>query len=120
SRAAATSGRSCSLAYTLFFEAEVMPVVEAPDRRQAHPHATLCELGADLRLLLDKSHQPIGVLLEHRAAMPAHSTRRDALLQAPALQPFDRNARAYPEQLRRRAPRGSSFHVPNNPDAQIL
>ena len=44
SRRRVTSGRSCSLARRLFFEAHALLLEEAPDRVIAHPHPALGQL----------------------------------------------------------------------------
>src|SRR2546421_11527838 len=44
-RRLATSGRSCSLACRLFFEADAFVLEEVPDRKVADFDAPLCQLG---------------------------------------------------------------------------
>src|SRR5437016_847697 len=66
SRAAATSGRSCSAACTVFFEADAVPVVEAPDRAHRDLETALAQPAPDLLerqvgLFADQTEQPIAV-----------------------------------------------------------
>src|SRR5882724_3021176 len=107
-RAAATSGRSCSLACRLFFKADLPSLEEVPHRANARFDATLRKRGADLFQrqigpLLDQPQYPFGLGLQHRAAMTPLGPRRNAALPPPALYPFDRTARADRKQFRRRA-----------------
>src|SRR5262245_37161951 len=74
-RSAATSGRSCSAACSVFFKGDVVTIVEAPDRADtrflllllAQPCADLLE--RQVRLGGDEVEQPLLVLLERRAAV---------------------------------------------------
>src|SRR5437762_12725651 len=74
-RAAATSGRSCSAACRLFFEGDVVTVVEAPDRAYtrllpllgAKPRADF--LDRQIRLRGNEIEQPLPMVLEWRAAV---------------------------------------------------
>src|SRR3954468_952157 len=66
SRAAATSGRSCSAACTVFFEADAVPVVEPPDRAPRDLDAALAQTATDLLerqvgRFGDKTEQPFAV-----------------------------------------------------------
>src|SRR5271170_31633 len=109
----------------LFFEAEVVAVVKAPNRPEADTHAALPELRADLferdvGLGLDQLQQPVGMAIQQSAAMAAYGVWRNALLTSPPLHPFDRRALADPENLGRRTGRDPAFHVANQTDTQIL
>src|SRR5215210_2587770 len=82
SRAAATSGRSCSAARRLFFEGQLLAVAEAPDRAIARRDAALGQLPPqllerDVRLLGHPRQKPLPVRVERRLA-PAHRPRQHA------------------------------------------
>src|SRR5262249_39050038 len=99
-RSAATSGRSCSTACSVFFEGDVMTVEEAPDRAdaslllslRAQPHADLLE--RQVRLRRDQIDKPLLVLLQRRAAMTGAGLGLDVPGLPPAIHPPDcrRNA----------------------------
>ena len=92
-RAAATSGRSCSAACRVFFERDLLTIVEAPDRarsnlellRAAEPQADVIE--RQVRLLGDKIEQPLLMLVQRRAAMAGAGLGLDAAGRRPALDP---------------------------------
>src|SRR6202163_3517329 len=95
-RAAATSGRSCSAACRVFFERDVVTIVEAPDRarsnlellRAAEPQADVIK--RQVRLRGDKIEQPLLMLVQRRAAMAGAGLGLDAAGRRPALDPADR------------------------------
>src|SRR6202790_1190162 len=82
-RAAATSGRSCSAACRVFFERDLLTIVEAPDRarsnlellRAAEPQADVIE--RQVRLRGDKI-EPLLMLVQRRAAMAGAGLGLDA------------------------------------------
>ena len=124
-RATATSARSCSLAYTVFFKAHIGPVAEAPHRPQTDIHATLLQPDADLLkrqigVGLDQLEQPIGMVFEQRPPVAPHRVRRDALFPSPALHPFDRRTLADPKYFRCRPRRLTALDIANQPDTQFL
>src|SRR5207237_6235700 len=70
-RARATSARFCSAARRLFFEADVMPLEEPPNRAAAARNPLLAHRSDDLiqcqiRLLGNQRQQPFGMLLQRR------------------------------------------------------
>ena len=72
-RARATSARFCSLAYRLFFKADVVTLEEAPDGGAAALDPPLVHrrddfLQRQIRLLLDQGQQPSRMFLQGRAA----------------------------------------------------
>src|SRR5258706_15360641 len=82
-RASATSGRSCSVACTLFFERDVLAREEAPHRPVADAHPTFPELipqflQRQIGLRLDAIQQPSSLLHQPRAVVTAHRLSRDA------------------------------------------
>src|SRR6202790_676785 len=95
-RAAATSGRSCSAACRVFFERDLVTIVEAPDRarsnlellRAAEPQADVIK--RQVRLRGDKIEQPLLMLVHRRAAMAGAGLGLDAAGRRPALDPADR------------------------------
>src|SRR5450631_4624490 len=113
-RAAATSGRSCSAACRVFFERDLVTIVEAPDRarsnlellRAAEPQADVIE--RQVRLRGDKIEQPLLMLVQRRAAMASAGLGLDAAGRRPALDPADRRRGTDVEQTCR-LPRAVTF-----------
>src|SRR5690242_1177953 len=103
-RAAATSGRSCSAACRVFFEGNVVTIVECPDRAYRglrlllgpQPRTDLLE--RQIRLLGNECEQPLLMLLERRAGVTGARLCRDATSLGPALDPADRRRGADIEQ----------------------
>src|SRR5512145_461665 len=99
-RPAATSGRSCSAACSVFFEGDVVTVEEAPDRAdaglllflRAQPRADLLKRQVWLRH--GQLDEPLLVLLQRRAAVTCARLGIDASRLPPAIGPTDR--RRYP------------------------
>src|SRR5712692_627060 len=96
-RAAATSGRSCSAACTVFFEADTFPGVEPPHRSVADADAALLQLVADLLQRQVRSHfdplqKPGPLALQARTVIAAHGLRRHAAGVLPAPNPVDHRA----------------------------
>src|SRR5882672_3448496 len=58
--------------------------------------------------------------VQQAAAMTSYRICRNALLKPPALHPFDRGARAYPEQLGGRPSGRSALYISDHPDTHIL
>src|SRR5262245_20668075 len=103
-RAAATSGRSCSAARRVFFEGNVVTIVECPDRAYCGLHLLLGPqprtdlVERQIRLLGDECEQPLLMLLERRAGVAGARLCRDATGLGPALDPADRRRGADIEQ----------------------
>src|ERR1700674_1457775 len=95
-RAAATSGRSCSAACRVFFERDLVTIVEAPDRarsnlellRAAEPQADVIK--RQVRLRGDKIEQPLLMLVQRRAAMAGAGLVLNAAGVRPAPDTADR------------------------------
>ena len=117
-RARATSARSCSAAYRLFFECNLMTLKETPDRSAAAPNLVLahCQnhfVQCQVRLLLNQIQQKIRILLQRRdtsAPRLGHATAR----LPEALDPDNRRAGADLKLLRGLAPRSSAFDFRNH------
>src|SRR6202158_2219540 len=94
-RAAATSGRSCSAACSVFFEADAVTLVEAPHRAGcvfqllvgAKPRANLIERQIGLRR--NEIEQPLAMLLKRRAGVAGPGLGFDAAGRRPAIDPAD-------------------------------
>src|SRR6267142_1694126 len=94
-RAAATSGRSCSAACSVFFEGDAVSIVKSPDRGstdlqlfgrcEARPDLVECQIGFSGHQI----EQPPLVLLERRAAVASAGLRRDATGCPPEFHPAD-------------------------------
>ena len=97
-RAAATSGRSCSEGRTVFFDGHVQGRHRAPDRRQTGRRAErVLQLGQGaIRLLRDQRGQSVQVRLQHPAPPVPLDARCDFARLPPALlqQPHPRPAHA--------------------------
>src|SRR6266481_9978375 len=95
-RAAATSGRSCSAARTLFFEADAVAVEEPPDRTEPRLLLALIEqtaldlLQCQVGLLPNQRKQPFLMLLQRRPALALVGFGLEASGLPPALRPADR------------------------------
>ena len=110
-RARATSARSCSAARRLFFDADFVPLKEAPHRAAAagdpslaHRHDNFIE--CQIRLPSNQHKQKGRVRFQRRDATPAR-LRSNASRRLPALHPFDCRTRAHvepPAASRRDAP----------------
>src|SRR5215210_457172 len=125
SRAAATSGRSCSAACTAFFERDPVTVEKAPDRalRDCQPHLVrdpTLQLGQrQVRLASHEVQEPGGMWLQRRTALPASRTRRNAAHLLLQRRPSDRRRRAHLEPRRRLPPRHPGRDLRNHPLPQI-
>src|SRR5262245_30431308 len=105
-RSAATSGRSCSAACSVFFEGDAVTVEEAPDRAdaglllslRAQPRADL--LKRQVRFRGDQIDQPLPVHLQRRAAVTGAGLGIYASCRPPAIHPADRRRRADAENAR--------------------
>src|SRR5258708_16894032 len=94
-RAAATSGRSCSAACSVFFERDAVPLVKSPNRGSAdlqsfgrsEPCADLieCQIGFSGHQI----EQPLLMRLERRATVSGAGLRCDATRCMPPLHPPD-------------------------------
>src|SRR5690348_12465368 len=93
-RAAATSGRSCSLACTIFFEADALGGKEPPHRSVADMLAAGGELGADLLECQvgsrgDPLKQPSPLRFQSGAAIATHRLGHKPPFIAPGIHPLD-------------------------------
>src|ERR1700722_6618859 len=105
-----SSGRSRSLATTVFFEAELLGVNEIPHRSIVRPKAPSSELrdqsAQSEGAFLDAPRQKRSVLASNRLGLlPAHLARRDAPRFLNASDPIDHRARRNPKSRRRLMPR---------------
>src|SRR6185503_5377904 len=119
-RAAATSGRSCSLACTIFFKADAFGGKEPPYRAIADRLAAAGQLGADLLQRQvgnrgDPLQQPIPICLQARAVIAAHRLGGEPALLTPGVYPVNHRADCYLEQLRRTPPRQPALNRTDNP-----
>src|SRR5215831_18582204 len=93
SRAAATSGRSCSHAWRTFFELDLVAVVEAPHRAHGDAELLLSTksfadfLQRQIGLLGNEMEQPILVRLERRPAVASAGFIFDAACRRPQVEP---------------------------------
>ena len=122
-RARRTSSRSCSAACRLFFEADIVAVVEPPYRTSAHHDTTLPQPAADflqrqIRLGRCQFQQPLFVFVQRRA-LAAHRFGRDRPGYSPTCNPLDRRARAHLENRRRFMARGPGLDRTHDPITQI-
>ncbi len=113
-RARATSGRSCSAARRLFFEADAMAGEQPPDCTAAAGDPSLAHRNDDLiqrqiRLLGNQRQQKVRVLLQRRDAPPGRLGRYTSRF-VPALHPFDSRADAHLEAFGRLAARRTRFN----------
>src|SRR5450631_1618484 len=124
-RDAATSGRFCSAACSVFFERDVVPLVKPPNRgsaylksfRRCQPRADLikCQIG----LSGDEVEQPLLVLLKRRAAVARARLRRDAAGCLPAVHPADGSRRCKIKQARGFATALTGFDQSHHTISQI-
>src|ERR1700724_4443843 len=113
-RAAAPSGRSCSVACRVFVERDLLTIVEAPDRarsnlellRAVEPQADVIE--RQVRFRGDKIEQPLLMLVQRRAAMASAGFGLDGAGRRPRLDPPDRRRGTDVEQTCR-PPRAPTF-----------
>src|SRR5204863_7219754 len=125
-RAAATSGRSCSVACSVFFEGDLMTLVEAPHRARcgfllllgAKAHADLIERQVGLRR--NKIEQPLAMLLQLRAGVTGAGLGFDASRRRPAVDPADRGRGADVEQTPRLPCALAGLHDRDRPHTQIV
>src|SRR6202041_1293968 len=111
SRRSATSGRCCSLACTVFFEADALGGEEARQHRLVGCHAVRAKqtpgdrTGRQIVLLAPQLQEPVPVRLQHRTAVPAgwQSCRAARLLER--AHPTNRARDPHPENPRRLVPR---------------
>src|SRR5947208_4905479 len=125
-RAAATSGRSCSAACSVFFEADAVTLVEAPHRAccssqllvGAKPYANLIE--RQVRLRRNKIEQPLAMLLQRRAGVAGPGLGFDASRRRPAFDPADRRRGTDVEHTPRLACALAGLDHRHRPYTQIL
>jgi hypothetical protein len=125
-RSAATSGRSCSAAFRVFFKSDVVTIVEAPNRTDAGFLLPLrAQSNADLlkrqvRFRGDQIEQPLLVPLERRAAVAGAGFRIHAACRRPALDPADCRRGANVEKARRLSGALARFHDRNYPHPKVF
>src|SRR5258708_30990281 len=108
-RAAATSGRSCSLACTIFFEADALGGEEAPHRAVPDMQAAAGKLGADLlqrqvRNRPDPLQQPGPLALQARVVIAPHRPGWKPAALPPNRNPINRPGDPHAKHRRRPAP----------------
>src|SRR5579862_975119 len=118
SRARATSGRCCSAACTVFFEADAFGLEEAPHRSVADLVTASRQLFADLlerevRHRLDPMQQPHPLTLQPGVAIATHRLGRHTAGLALARDPIDHRRDAKPEQMGHLPTRQSAVHRRN-------
>src|ERR1700693_2820816 len=122
-RARATSGRCCSAARRLFFEADAVALQKTPERATAAGYSLLAQ-GHDelfecpLRPFRDQPQNRVRMVLQRRPA-PAARLRRASALPLPRLKPFDRRGGTDIKTLRCLTPRRSLFNRVDHPVPQI-
>jgi hypothetical protein len=122
-RARATSGRSCSAACRVFFNADIMALEETMHRATAtrnprFAHRSNHFVQCQIRLLVNQGQQPLRVLLQWRDA-PSNRLRRRAPRRLPPLHPLDRRTWTQIEPFGSLPTRRTSFDRPNHPLAQV-
>src|SRR5665811_155585 len=123
-RARATSGRCCSAARRLFFEADAVALQKTPERATAARHSLLVQghnqlFECPVRPFTDQRENRLRMVLQRRPA-PAARLRRPSALPLPRLKPLDRRAGTDLKALRSLTPRCSLFNRLNHTLPQIL
>src|SRR5712692_6883738 len=119
------SGRSRSLAATLFFEAQLLGVDEVPDRAIIDLQSALGEFGDEPAQgevpILGPQYEPSAVLTRNPLRLvPAHLARRNAARLAQPPHPIDHRADPHAKLGRRPAPRHPTLLTRRNyPRTQI-
>src|ERR1700680_760676 len=119
------SGRSRSLAATLFFEAQLLRMDEVPDRAVIDLKSALGEFGDEPTqgevFLPGPLQEPDAVLARNRLRLvPAHLARRNAARLAQPPHPIDHRTDAHAKLGRRPAPRHPTLlNRRNHPLTQI-
>ncbi len=122
-RARATSGRCCSAARRLFFEADAVSLQKTPERTAAAGYSLLAQGHEELferpvRPFGDQRENRVRMVLQRRPA-PAARLRRASALPSPRLKPLDRRAGADIKMFRRLTPRCSRFNRVDHTLTQI-
>src|ERR1700722_5068703 len=122
-RARATSARSCSAARRLFFERDLVPLEEPPDRRATARNLELTHHPDDLiqrqvRLQFNQCQQKVRVLLQWRRA-PTAPLGGTAASLAKALHPDHRGTGAHFVVLGGLPPRSTVFYAIDHPLAHV-
>ena len=123
-RAAATSGRSCSLACTIFFEADPLGGKETPHRPVADMDAASGKRRPDLLQgqigrRRDQRQQPLAFLSQTRAAIASHRPGDKPAFALPGVNPFDHRAHRNGKQTSRALSRQTALNRANNPLPQV-
>src|SRR5216684_8224418 len=125
-RAAATSGRSCSAARTLFFEADAVAVEKPPNRPKPRLLLTFFEQTAldlfqcQVGLLPNQRKQPFLMLLQRRPALTLVGFGLKAAGLPPALRPADCRRIPNHKLSCRRPRRRATFNNPDHSNSQIV
>src|ERR1700729_1992142 len=122
-RARATSARSCSAARRLFFERDLVPLEEPPDRRTTARNFELTHHPDDLvqrqvGLQFNQCQQKVRVLLQRRHA-PTAGLGGTAASLAKALHPDHRRTGAHFVVLGFLPPRSTAFYAIDYPLAHV-
>src|SRR5258708_36039303 len=119
-RAAATSGRSCSAACTLFFKGQVDVVEEPRNPRLAHLHLFFCQANLKLckrtiRLFRYKLLNPICMWLKRESLVPAELVWTDAARFALTLDESANSTQSHVVQFGTFHTALTGFHSPTPP-----
>src|SRR5277367_5483574 len=106
-RRLATSGRSCSLACRLFFEADPLVLEEVPDRVVADLDPALRQLPKQppqghVRLLAQPPQQPVAFPRQRIGSVATHRLRRHAAGRTEPLRPLHHTGDTHLERTRHR------------------
>src|SRR5690242_11771654 len=124
-RAAAISGRSCSLACTIFFKADALGGEKPPHRAIPDNLAAAGELATKLLKrqvcsLANPLQQPLPFLLQARAVVAAHRPVLQTTFRPPRIHPLNHRADRHLVPLCRLVARQTALNRPNNPFPQVL
>ncbi len=124
-RLRATSGRSCSVANRVFFEADARIVHDAPHRAVARHHPAIAQLHhhgpqRQIRNRCKSRQQPISLRRQRPRLPPTHRLRRRAACRPKPPRPLHHARDAHPKQHRRRTARATARHRRRDPLPQII
>tara|TARA_R110000850_G_C9995641_1_gene467760 strand:- start:10840 stop:11301 length:462 start_codon:yes stop_codon:yes gene_type:complete len=121
-----TSGRSCSLAKSVFFKRLAQAAHEPPQRVAADLNPTLFAqlrqklVQGQVLLLFDPRQQPLALTRQQRPHVTADLARLNRSSRPPCLRPADTSGRANLQQPGRRPRRHASIKRAAKTDPQIL
>ena len=125
-RACATSGRSCSAACSVFFEADPMPLEEPADRSLGRDQSKALAnplfklLQGQIGFFRHKLQQPVRMRLQRRAALATARPRADAAGFIMQFYPAHRRRCAHPIMPSRLPPRRARRNFGHNAAAKIV